>query len=194
MTYESQGLHMCSRASAFSEKLVIHWLPAASFSPKPHPSHYHLRKLLPKPTCLDFKFSSHHCPTFLHSLQAKIPRALATMAVSAASFFTLNPLQEKHSLQGPLTKSPMACRFSISCTLPSAVLPHLSAAFNIVLPFPFWNILFFWVPELHILLIFLLALWLLLWQLLLLCLTSNVGVPQGLVLSHLVFSLNLFMT
>lgn len=62
------------------------------------------------------------------------------------------------------------------------------------LPFPCWNILFFWAPELHILLIFLLALWLLLWQLVLLSLTSNVGVPQGLVLGHLVFSLSLFMT
>lgn len=114
--------------------------------------------------------------------------------VSTASFLTLNLLQEKHSLQGLLTKSPTACLFlnvthTSRCRLASSL-----CSIKTVLPFPFWNILFFWVPELHILLIFLLALWLLLWQLPLLCLTSNVGVPQGLVLGHLVFSLNLFMT
>lgn len=85
-------------------------------------------------------------------------------------------------------------RFPILWALPRPVLLHLCSTHSTQLPIPFLEASFLLGSRTPHSPDFFLSSLLLLWQLVLLCLTSNVGVPQGLVLGHLVFSPNLFMT
>lgn len=104
------GSPRCSRTSDFSEKFVIYWSsPTCLYpSPLPPPTPYHLSfplssKQTPVATIKNkynnTTFSFHRCRPFLHPLQAKIPKALATLSPLPHFSLTLSPLQAEHPLQ-----------------------------------------------------------------------------------------------
>lgn len=140
MTCQSQVL---PGASDFSEKFVIHW--SSPTCPYPSPllpsTPYHLSfplssKQTPVATIKNkynnTTFSFHRCRPFLHPLQAKIPKALATLSPLPHFSLTLSPLQAEHPLQMFQQSHQCPPRYSILCALLSLVLLHLSAAFNTI--------------------------------------------------------------
>lgn len=94
--------------------------------------------------------------------------------VSTASFLTHSqPTASRASIANVPAKSPVSSTLLNPMRISQSSLASSLCSIQYNLPFTFWNTLFFWIPEFHILLIFFLAFWLLLWQLVCLCLTSK---------------------